>query len=53
MTRESRPLVYIPDNAKINIKDIPLPPPKTKYDKRAAVFPRNEIKKQVTKKDTP
>lgn len=49
----SKPFVYIPEGAKINIKESPLPPPKTKYDKRQTAFPREEVKKQITKRETP
>lgn len=51
--KESNPFVYIPENAKINIKESNLPPPKTKYDKRQVVLQREEVKKQITKRDTP
>jgi hypothetical protein len=53
MEAESKPLVYIPPDAKINIKDNNLPPPKTKYDKRQVILSREEIKEKVTKRETP
>jgi hypothetical protein len=49
--KESKPLVYIPDGAKINVRNDNLAPPKTKYDERQVVFPRDDVKKQITKKD--
>jgi len=53
MESKSKPLVYIPPDAKINIKNDNLPPPKTKYDKRQVVLSREEIKEKVAKRDTP
>lgn len=48
----SKPLVYIPPDAKINIKEEKMPPPKTEYDKRQVVFLREEVKKNITKRET-
>jgi hypothetical protein len=53
MEAEPKPLVYIPPNAKINVKNDKLSPPKTKYDKRQVVLSREEIKDKITKRDTP
>ena len=53
MEPESKPVVYIPMDAKINLKDSPMPPPPTVYEKRKAIIPREEIKKQITKRDIP
>ena len=49
----TKPLIYVPDGAKINVKQENLPPPKTRYDKRQAIFPREEVERQITKKDSP
>lgn len=51
--KESKPFVYIPEGAKINVKNNNITPPKTKYDQRQVAFPRADVKKQITKKDTP
>ena len=48
-----KPFVYVPDGAKINLKNQPLEPPEVKYEKRRVEFPREEVKKQITKRDTP
>jgi hypothetical protein len=53
METQSKPFVYIPLDAKINVENKDLLPPKTEYDKRQKNFSREEIKKQVTKKDIP
>ena len=53
METQSKPYIYIPVDAKINVESKDLPPPKTEYDKRQKNFPREEIEKQVTKRDTP
>jgi hypothetical protein len=53
MEPESKPLVYIPPNAEINIEKVPLPPPKVRYENRKAIISRDELKDKVTKKDTP
>jgi len=38
-------LVYIPCGAKINTKNKDMSPPETKYEKRRAVFRREEVNK--------
>ena len=55
MTKElaKKPCAYVPDNAKINIGNDKMEDPKVKYEKRKAIFPREQIKEKVTKRDTP
>jgi len=53
MEEESKPLVYVPDGAKINFKNDEMSPPKVKYEERKVAFLRDEVKKQITKKDVP
>lgn len=49
----SKPIVYIPDSAKINTSNNDMPTPKVKYEERKVVFPRDQVKEQITKKETP
>ena len=46
--KESEPVVYIPPGAELNFETMKKDPPKTKYEKRRAVFRREEGKK-ITK----
>ncbi|HUW43701.1 MAG TPA: hypothetical protein VMV95_01930 [Bacillota bacterium] len=47
MSKENpgKSLVYIPCGAKINTKNKDMSPPETKYEKRRAVFRREEVNK--------
>lgn len=54
MNKETKkPKYYVPEGAKINTKNEELGPPKTEYDDTMAVISREEIKKQITKRETP
>lgn len=46
-SKESKPLVYIPNGAKINTENISDLPPITKYEKRRVKFDINGVKKLV------
>jgi hypothetical protein len=43
----SRPKVYIPDNAKINLNIEPLSPPKVEYEKRKFILDRDKVKEII------
>jgi len=49
----SNPVVYIPEGVKINLKNENLPPPSVQYEKRRCCFPRDKVKDQITKRETP
>lgn len=49
----NKPLVYVPDGAKINNDNKPMNPPPIEYEERRVIFDREEIKKNITKKDIP
>lgn len=49
----SKPLAYIPDGAKINTKNEDMSPPKVRYEERRVEFPRDQVKEQITQRDTP
>jgi len=51
--RISKPLVYVPDGAKINLTNDNLKPPPVTYEKRKVVFNRDEVKDKLTKRETP
>jgi hypothetical protein len=50
---EKEVLPYIPNGAKINDGREELPPPNTMYEDRKAIISRDEIKKQITKREIP
>lgn len=41
------PVVYIPDNAKLNVENTPLDAPKTKYEDRKKIIDREELDKAI------
>lgn len=49
---EPKAYIYVPGQARLNIKNIQEDPPKTKYDKRKAVLRREDVIDQVTKRKT-
>ncbi len=53
MESQSKPFVYIPPNSETNTTEVPLPPPKVRYENRKATISRDVLKDKVTKKDTP
>lgn len=48
---ETKP--YIPENAKVNVTNNEMSPPKTKYENRKFIINRETVKDKITKKDTP
>lgn len=44
---ESKPVVYIPSGAKINVENSNDTPPSTKYDHRKVIFDLDKVKKIV------
>ena len=42
---ESNPVVFIPDNARINVENQATDPPVTKYEKRKFIFQRDSVRK--------
>lgn len=47
MEPDSKPIVYIPKGAKINVDKCGLDSPKTKYEERRKIFDLNAIRKLV------
>jgi hypothetical protein len=49
--QQKTPRAYIPSGAKINITNIDMKEPITQYEKRKSVIPRDQIKKEIDKRD--
>jgi hypothetical protein len=47
MSKENKPLVYIPPGAKINVENKNDDPPPTRYERRKFVFQIDNVKKFV------
>lgn len=47
MRKESKPLVYLPADAKLNITNQPMEEIKTKYEKNRMVFDKEKVNKVV------
>lgn len=47
MSKENKPLVYIPPGAKLNFENTSNEPPPTRYERRRVALDRNKVNKIV------
>jgi hypothetical protein len=49
--QQKTPKAYVPNGAKINLTNLDMQEPITQYEKRKSVIPREQIKKEIDKRD--